>query len=169
MNRPAARWLGWLLAAALLAGCASPPRTTEAPDPRSADAGPWSGRLALQVEGNQSQSFSAGFQLKGTAVHGELTLFNPIGGTLAVLAWAPGSATLRSSGRDQEFPSVDALVAQATGSALPVAALFDWLRGTNTPAPGWQADLSQLDRGRLRAQRLQPAPPVDLRVVLDQP
>jgi outer membrane lipoprotein LolB len=168
VNLSVARWPGWLLAAALAAGCASPP--AKAPDiTPAADGGPWSGRLALQVEDNQSQSFSAGFQLKGNAAKGELTLFNPLGGTLAVLAWAPGSATLRSNGRDQEFPSVEALVAQATGSAIPVAALFDWLRGTNTPVPGWQADLSQLDRGRLRAQRLQPPPPADLRVVLDRP
>ena len=166
MSGVAARWPGWLLAAAIVAGCATPPpQATETP---SAEGGPWSGRLALQVEDHQSQSFSAGFQLKGSAATGELTLFNPLGGTLALLAWAPGSATLRSNGRAQEFPSVEALVAHATGSALPVAALFDWLRGTNTPVPGWQADLSQLERGRLRAQRLQPTPPADLRVVLDR-
>ena len=77
---------------------------------------------------------------------------------LAVLAWAPGSATLRTNGPAQEFDSVEALVAHATGSALPVAALFDWLRGTNTAVAGWQADLSQLENGRLRAQR-HPWPP----------
>jgi outer membrane lipoprotein LolB len=166
MRRPAAQWPGWLLAAAIVAGCASPPPKT--PESGAPGAGPWSGRLALQVEDNQSQSFSAGFQLKGDAGTGELTLLNPLGGTLAVLAWAPGSATLRTNGQAQEFASVEALVAQATGSALPVAALFDWLRGTNTPVPGWQADLSQLERGRLRAQRLHPTPPADLRVVLDR-
>jgi outer membrane lipoprotein LolB len=162
----ALRWPGWLLAAALLAGCASPPpKTVEAV---STETGPWSGRLALQVEDRQSQSFSANFQLKGDARTGELTLSHPLGGTLAVLAWAPGSATLRSNGAPQEFDSVEALVAQATGSALPVAALFDWLRGTNTPVAGWQADLSQLENGRLRAQRLHPTPLADLRVVLDR-
>ena len=166
MNWLAARWPGWLLAAAIVAGCASPPPKTA--ESVAAEAGPWTGRLALQVEDNQSQSFSAGFQLKGDAGAGELTLFNPLGGTLAVLAWAPGSATLRTNGRAQEFASVEALVAHATGSALPVAALFDWLHGTNTAVPGWQADLSQLENGRLRAQRLQPTPPADLRVVLDR-
>ena len=88
-----------------------------------------------------------GFELKGSARAGELTLFNPLGGTLAALAWGPGSATLRGNGQAREFDSVDALVAHATGSAIPVAALFDWLRGTNTPVPGWQADLSQLEAG----------------------
>ena len=124
--------------------------------------------MALQVEDNQSQSFSAGFELKGSARAGELTLFNPLGGTLAALSWSPGSATLLGNGEPRQFDSVDALVAHATGAAIPVAALFDWLRGTNTPVPGWQADLSQLEAGRLRAQRTQPPPPADLRVVLDR-
>jgi outer membrane lipoprotein LolB len=165
MSVAGARWAAWLAAVATVAGCASPaPRTAESV---ASEAGPWSGRLALQVEDNQSQSFSAGFQLKGSPGAGELTLLNPLGGTLAVLAWAPGSAMLRSNGQTREFQSVDDLVVHATGSAIPVAALFDWLRGTNTPVPGWQADLSQLNQGRLRAQRLQPPPPADLRVVLD--
>lgn len=167
MSLLAARWPAWVLGAALIAGCASPP--PKALEARPTDARSWSGRLALQVEDNQSQSFSAGFLLKGDAASGELTLFNPLGGTLGVLTWTPGSATLRASGKPQEFPSVEALVAHATGSALPVTALFDWLRGADTPAPGWRADLSQLDSGRLRAQRLQPPPLADLRVVLDRP
>jgi outer membrane lipoprotein LolB len=159
-------WAACLLAGALLlGGCATAPKPA---GPADAQAGPWSGRLALQVEDNQSQSFSAGFQLSGSAAAGELALFNPLGGTLAVLAWGPGTATLRSNGQTREFDSVDALLAHATGSAIPVAALFDWLRGTNTPVPGWQADLSLLGQGRLRAQRQQPPPPADLRVVLDR-
>ncbi|MEZ0306818.1 MAG: outer membrane lipoprotein LolB, partial [Ramlibacter sp.] len=139
-----ARWLAALLLAALATGCASPPRATA---PAGGTDGPWSGRLALQVEGNQSQSFSAGFELKGSAATGELTLLSPLGGTVAQLAWTPRSATLRNGGQAREFESVDALVVQATGSAIPIAALFDWLRGTNTPVPGWQADLSQLAQG----------------------
>ncbi|MDB5873343.1 MAG: hypothetical protein JWQ07_2785 [Ramlibacter sp.] len=159
------RWLLALLLAFLAAGCASPPRATPTAD---GAAGPWSGRMALQVEGNQSQSFSAGFELKGNAQAGELTLSSPLGGTLAVLAWAPGSATLRSGGQTREFESVDALVAHATGSAIPVAALFDWLRGTPTAVAGWQADLSLLGQGRLAARRTEPPPVADLRVALDR-
>jgi len=162
-----ARWARWLLAFAIVfaAGCASPPRTTA---PADAATGPWSGRLALQVEDNQSQSFSAGFELKGSARAGELALHTPFGGTLAVLAWAPGSATLRANGQTRDFESVDALVAHATGAAIPVAALFDWLRGIDTPVAGWQADLSLLGQGRLRAQRLEPPPQAELRVVLER-
>jgi outer membrane lipoprotein LolB len=159
-----ARWL-FAFAVVLTAGCAAPPRTD---GPTDTANGPWSGRLALQVEDNQSQSFSAGFELKGSPRAGELALFTPIGGTLAVLAWTPESAMLRSDGKTRNFESVEALVANATGAAIPVAALFDWLRGINTPVAGWQADLSLLGQGRLRARRLEPAPQADLRVVLDR-
>lgn len=123
--------------------------------------------MALEVEGSQRQSFSASFELKGGANAGELAMYSPIGATLAVLAWAPGSAKLRTNGEVREFESVDALVTHATGAAIPVAALFDWLRGIATPVAGWQADLSLLGQGRLRAQRLQPPPQVDLRLVLE--
>ena len=159
-----ARWL-LALAVMLAAGCATPTRTTV---PADTATGPWSGRLALQVEDNQSQSFSAGFELKGSARSGELSLFTPIGGTLAVLDWTPESAVLRSDGKTRNFESVEALVTHATGAAIPVAALFDWLRGIDTPVAGWQADLSLLAQGRLRARRLQPPPQADLRVVLDR-
>jgi outer membrane lipoprotein LolB len=164
MNLPRG-WLRFALACLLaaLAGCANPPVKT----PGAAAPDLWSGRLALEVADKQSQSFSAGFELKGNAHAGELALFNPLGGTIAVLAWAPGSATLRSNGQLREFESVEALVTHATGAAIPVAALFDWLRGVNTPVPGWEADLSQLAQGRLHARRLAPPPQADLRVALD--
>jgi outer membrane lipoprotein LolB len=156
----------WLLAMAmlLLAGCATPPK----PPLPGTEAGPWSGRLALQVEDRQNQSFAAAFELSGNAQAGKLALSSPLGGTLAVLSWAPGSATLQNNGQTRHFDSVDALVTHATGSAIPVAALFDWLRGANTPVAGWKADLSQLGQGRLHAERLDPPPHADLRVILDK-
>ena len=162
---PALRFAGWLLALAalLLAGCATPVRTA-AP----AGTAVWTGRMALQVEESSSQSFSAGFELKGSAQTGELTLYNPLGGTLAVLSWAPGSALLRSNGQTRQFESVDALLSHATGAPIPVAALFDWLAGVATPVPGWQPDLSQVAQGRLRARRVDPPPLADLRVAFER-
>ena len=157
------RLLSCVLALGLLAGCASAPRT-----PVDALLGPWSGRLALQVQDNASQSFSAAFELKGTAREGELALFDPLGNTVALMTWLPDSATLTTNGETRQFRSVNSLVASATGSALPVAALFDWLRGIDTPVTGWQADLSQLAQGRLSAQRLQPPPLAELRLVLER-
>jgi outer membrane lipoprotein LolB len=165
--RPArgmARWLS-VVALFVLAGCASVPRPS---GPVDALNGPWSGRLALQVQDKPGESFSAGFELKGAAQAGELTLYSPLGGTLAVLAWRPGSATLRANGDTRQFPSMDALVGHVTGAAIPIAALFDWLRGIDTPVAGWRADLSQLAQGRLAAKRVEPVPEADLRLVLER-
>lgn len=155
----------WVLAALLLSGCASAPREVERTEPQT---GLWTGRLALRVADRPDQSFSAAFELRGRAPEGALTLFTPLGGTAAVLNWGPGTARLDAAGEVRKYESVDALVAEATGSPLPVAALFDWLAGRNVPVPGWQADLSMLGEGRLRAQRLAPPPVADLRVVLDR-
>ncbi|MEJ8839416.1 outer membrane lipoprotein LolB [Ramlibacter sp. AN1133] len=161
-----ARFLGaWLLAALcalLLAACATPPRPVVPPGTQL-----WTGRLALSVEGQAGQSFSAGFELKGAPENGELSLFNPLGGTIAVLAWAPGSATLRSGGNTRQFDSLEALAQEATGAPIPIAALFDWLAGKATPVAGWQADVSQVADGRLRARRVDPPPIADLRVAFD--
>lgn len=157
----------WLLVVALLliAGCASPIRAT---DQNNQHISFWSGRLALKVDADQAQSFSAGFELKGNARAGELSLYNPLGSTLAVLAWTPGSATLRSNDQTHSFNSLDELVQHATGTVIPVAALFDWLQGVNTPVPGWQADLSQLATGRLVARRSAPTPAAELRLALEK-
>jgi outer membrane lipoprotein LolB len=148
--------------ALLLAGCATPTRPSE---PAAAF---WSGRLALQVEDRPSQSFSALFELRGNAGAGELTLTSPIGSVLAVLSWQPGRALLESGGSRREFASVEELATQATGTALPVQALFDWLNGKATPVQGWQADLGGLGEGRLRARRTDPAPAADLRIALER-
>ena len=156
--------LGLLALVFLLVGCASAPKTT---GPVDAVNGPWTGRLALQVEDQPGQSFSAGFELKGNAQTGELTLYSPLGGTVGVLTWQPGSATLRANGQIRQFDSVDQLVTHVTGSAIPVAALFDWIRGIDAAVAGWRADLSQAQQGRISAKRLEPPPKADLRVVLE--
>lgn len=162
-RRLGAWWLA--LALLLLAGCASPPKPS---GPVDVVKGPWTGRLALQVEDKPGDSFSAGFELKGSAQSGELTLYSPLGGTVGVLTWQPGSAVLRSNGETRQFVSVDVLVGHVTGAAIPVAALFDWLRGIDTPVAGWRADLSRLAEGRLAAKRFEPVPQADLRVVLER-
>lgn len=151
----------------LLAGCVSPPNTI--PTLR-AEQSTWSGRLALQIEeqaGQAAQSFSATFELQGNAAQGELTLFSPLGSVLARLDWTPGNARLQSGASMQESTSLDMLLTQMTGAALPVRALFDWLRGVQTTASGWQAQLSDIDRGRLEATRYSPAPRATLRIAFE--
>jgi len=161
-----ARWL-LLVALFFIAGCALPARAP-ATFNANGQASSWSGRLSLRVDAEPAQSFAAGFDLRGSAVAGELSLYSPLGSTLAVLAWAPGSATLRANNEVRSFASLEELAAQAVGTAIPVAALFDWLAGTPTPVAGWQADLGQLDHGRLVARRSQPAPAAELRLALEQ-
>jgi outer membrane lipoprotein LolB len=155
-------WLAAALFLLVLAGCATPQRSAAPPGVQV-----WTGRLALSVEGQASQSFSAGFELKGEPQNGELSLFNPLGGTVAVLAWSPGNASLRTNGQTRQFTSLEALAQEATGAPLPVTALFDWLEGKPTAIAGWEADVSQVKEGRLRARRTSPPPTADLRVAFE--
>lgn len=160
-------WFGLaaLFAAIFIAGCAHPPRASSTAE---GQAPFWSGRLALQTEAEPPQSFSAGFELKGSAQSGELLLFSPLGQTVAALSWAPGKASLHANNTLREFDSLDDLVANATGTAIPIAALFDWLAGREAAASGWRVDLSQLGSGRLVARRSDPAPVAVLRVALER-
>ncbi|MBI5278554.1 MAG: outer membrane lipoprotein LolB [Burkholderiales bacterium] len=153
------------ISALVTGGCATPQR----PAASAAEAAStWTGRLALQVQDRPQQSFTAAFELKGSAQAGELTLYSPLGSTMAQLAWAPGAATLRSGGQTRQFDSVDTLSAEATGTPIPLAALFDWLGGVATPVAGWQPDVSEVAQGRLRARRVDPPPVADLRLAFDR-
>jgi len=152
-----------LLAAALamLAGCASvaPP------------AGALEGRLSVRVDGHPERAVAAGFTLVGNAEHGSLVLSGPLGTTAAQASWQPGQAVLRSGGTESRHADLDSLGRAALGEALPMAALFDWLRGRPWPgAPsrprsdgrpgfaqlGWQIDLARWADGALEAVRQSP-------------
>lgn len=159
-----ARWFALLFAALLLAGCAVAPRTTT---PSGPVAQTWAGRLSLRVNADQPSSFTAGFDLKGNAQTGQLSLYAPFGTTIAQLVWTPNAARLRSNGSERHFDSLDEMARHATGVEIPVGTLFIWLAGENASAGGWQADLSELDRGRLVARRTSPLPVIELRLVLE--
>jgi len=150
----------------LLAGCASPPGAGVHPGAQGGAS--WSGRLALRIDSEPVQTFSAVFDLRGTPQAGELTLTTPIGSTLAVLQWSPGQALLKDGSQTRRYDSVDALIEAATGAAIPVGALFGWLAGRDEPVPGWRADLSQFAGGRLQATRQSPQPGADLRIVFER-
>ena len=173
MNAPAvlnpviSRRLGLLtslwFATIFIAGCAQLPRAT---DPNDVEISSWTGRISLQVQSEPPQAFFAGFELRGSAEQGELVLNSPLGNSLALLRWSAEEAILDSGNQIQRFASVGELIEKATGAALPVPALFDWLRGKNTAADGWTADLTQQAEGRISASRTVPQPRADLRVVL---
>jgi outer membrane lipoprotein LolB len=108
----------------------------------------------LQVRSDPPQSFSAGFELSGHPDRGQLLLNSPLGTAVASARWT--------------YPSMEELLIQTTGAALPLAALFDWLGGVPTPVAGWLTDLSGLSEGRLLARRESPGPAVELRILLDR-
>ena len=157
---------GCLFATFLIAGCARPASAVAKID---SENGFWTGRISLHVHSEPEQFFSAGFELRGKPGRGELTLISPLGNILGVLRWSPAGAVLDSGNEQvQRFDSVDALMLQATGAAVPLDALFAWLQGDSASVSGWSADLSRQSEGRIAAKRVQPAPQVDLRVVLDR-
>ena len=155
------RWMGWLVLCALwLAGCAQP--MPSAP----VEENSWNGRIALQIDGQASQSFSAMFELRGTAQTGGLVLFSPFGNRIAQLDWKDGHAQLVSGQNTRTSDSLDTLLQDVTGTRIPVTALFSWLKGTQASATGWQADLTGIADGRLTARRDDPQPTATLRIAL---
>lgn len=151
--------LAGLVTAILLTGCATPQRSAA---PGEAF---WSGRLALNVESDPPQSYSASFDLRGSPDAGELLLNSPLGNTLARVQWQPGSAELHQGERVTQRQSLDELTTEFGGTALPVAALFAWLQGQAREADGWQADLSRQPEGRVNARRRLPLPAAELRII----
>lgn len=153
-------WAAVLVTAALLSACATTPRPATLPGEEM-----WSGRLSLNVDSTPPQSFSSAFDLRGAPTAGELQLSSPLGNTLATVVWTPQSAELRQGGLVTRRGSLDELTTELSGTAVPVAALFGWLRGVQGDVPGWQADLSRQAEGRVTARRSAPLPTAELRVV----
>ncbi len=152
----------WGLGLLTLAGCATP-RLKPA---NTADF--WSGRLALQLNGTPPQNWSASFELQGSAEQGEMALFSPIGTTLARLSWTPQSALLEQGQDKTESSNLQSLSQRLTGTDLPIAALFAWLAGKSSDAPGWQVDLSAHAEGRVTARTIARVPEAVLRILLDR-
>jgi outer membrane lipoprotein LolB len=161
----------------LIAACATNTRTSDQKDikntPEDAQTAlqttELSGRISMVVSSTPVQSFSGGFTLRGSVDTGELALFTPLGGTAGVLRWQSGTAQLESNGKTRLYPTVDAMMQDTTGAALPLEALFAWLHGQNAEAAGWQADVSGFaDNGRINAQRSSPAPQVQLRIKVER-
>ena len=165
-----------------IAGCAinTPARDDLSSKTTTTDGKPnissYQGRLSLRIASDPPQSLYAGFSLNGDAQTGDLTLNSPLGNTLAYLSWTPQTAVLKANSETKEFPSASALIEDVTGTTIPIAALFDWLAGKNTPAVGWEIDLSEMRRDsnndgavqRLVAKRTAPLPTADLRIAIDK-
>ena len=176
------RRLASLVAAMLMSACAVAPKGGD-------DLGgeTLSGRLAVRVDASAAtpaQSVSAAFELRGDAGRGRLDLSTPLGSVFAQARWAPGSVLLVTPQGDTRFDDLDALTRAVLGESLPIAALFDWLRGrpwsgaASTPsvAPaepgfeqlGWVVNLARFDEAQVAARR-ERAPAVTVRAKLDRP
>jgi outer membrane lipoprotein LolB len=168
-----------VLASALLAACATVPP----PAPWAGDS--FAGRMTVKVDaspGSEARNVSAVFDLQGNPQQGRLDLSTPLGTILAQARWAPGRVVLANSRGETQFADLDALTREVLGESLPVAALFDWLRGRPWPgAPsvpsvppaeagftqlGWVVSVAKLGEGWVTARRTQP-PAVLVRVKLD--
>ena len=175
------RTAAWLLAATLLGGCASVGHKA----PVGAET--ISGKLSVRVDASTTvpaRSESGNFELKGTPDNGQLNLSSPLGTVLAQARWSGQRAWLATSQGEVAYPDLDTLTQEMLGERLPVAALFDWLRGRPWPgaesqvngaatAPGfqqlgWSVDLARFSDGWITAQRAQP-PVVTVRARVDAP
>ncbi len=120
------------------------------------------------TEAQSEQAFSAGFELTGSPQRGSLVLTSVLGSTLASLRWDETSASLRTTGEPQRFASLNDLVRQATGTDLPVASLFLWLRGEADNSQGWEANLTGLADGRLSARSTSGQKASELKIILER-
>ncbi len=169
------------MAALVMTACASVPRGAP---PLTDDT--LLGRLAVRIEAHEgvaARSENAAFELQGSAQAGRLNLSTPLGSVLAQARWAPGSVVLATPQGERSFTNLDALTQEVLGESVPVAALFDWLRGRPWPgaasvasvAPaetgfaqlGWSVSLARFDDGLVIARR-ESAPVVTVRAKLDR-
>jgi outer membrane biogenesis lipoprotein LolB len=182
------------LLTALLAmnACTSwqPPKETWALGQTSSENKPvikrWSGHLSLKLEAWQNLAADGGsflFDLQGPMekeqlheqLHaqlqaGQLDISTPLGTLMASIRWSSDSAVLHTPDGQQRFDSLDALLQQTLGEALPISTLTHWLDGHADPAlpaiatadtndtmrfgqAGWDIDAGQLTQGLLRATR----------------
>ncbi len=151
----------------LIAGCATPPSHREQNTPN------WHGRLSMQVQAppdepqSQQQSFSAAFTLQGSPQVGQLTFYSPLGSTAAAIHWTAEFASLEAQGETRTFTGLSPLIQHLLGTDLPVTALFAWLSGQDLAVMGWEVNLTQFSQGKITAQRLEPLPQAQVRIILD--
>lgn len=174
------RQLAAVIAAAVLSGCA----TVSPPIPPGDSL---AGRMTVRVEptpASEARNVTASFDLQGGPQQGQLDLSTPLGTVLAQARWSPDKVALVTTQGETRFANLDELTREVLGESLPVAALFDWLRGRPWPgapsvpsaAPaepgfqqlGWKVSLARFAEGWISARRDQ-APVVTVRAKLDRP
>jgi outer membrane lipoprotein LolB len=147
----------------LLTACSSVPTV---PAPSTGTSLIREGRLFLRVDSTPPTVTQADISLQGTAEAGQLTLFGPLGITQGSLRWGPGEAVWTRGAEERRFNSLDSLLTQTLGTALPVPTVFAWLEGQAVELDGWELLSLPSDQHPLVARRLRPAPTLELRLRL---
>ena len=171
-----------LLAALLLSACAS--LKHQDAEVREGDLR-LTGKLSVQVDADDGNpeghktGGSGAFELIGGPAAGQLELSTPLGSLVARASWNRNEAILKTPDAERVYFDLDALTREMLGEPIPVAALFDWMRGRAWPdAPstslengfeqlGWRIDLSRFADGVLIATR-KAAPTVTLRTRIEK-
>jgi len=173
------------VAALFLGGCASL-ATQQVPASSvlsAADAVHLTGRLSVQTTGinGRPSGGNVSFDLSGGPAAGLLELSTPLGSLVARARWDSSEVSLQTPEGERRFDNLDALTREMLGETVPLAALFDWLRGQpwpqaaheTLPAPqsgfeqlGWRLDLARRAEGLIVASR-NANPTVILRARLD--
>lgn len=186
-STPTLRTRRWALAlpAILMAGLLSACATRQPPVSGPGFDESLSGRMSVRVAASGTaaeRAVTVAFELRGEPEAGQIDLSTPLGSVVAQAKWSPGEVVLFTPQGERRFADLDSLSRETLGEAVPVAALFDWLRGRPWPGTasqsnpmgkgfsqlGWEVDLARFAESQVVARRAQ-APAVTVRAVLDRP
>jgi len=89
------------------------------------------GRLSVRYQqGGQPQSLQGKFRWQQQGERTNITLYSPLGQTLAAIEITPGLAVMaQSDGEKRQAPNVTALTQEVLGWPMPVDGLRYWLQG----------------------------------------
>jgi outer membrane lipoprotein LolB len=89
------------------------------------------GRLSVRYQQDgKSQSLQGKFRWQQQGELTDITLYSPLGQTIATIAITPGLAVMtQSGGEKKQAPSVTALTQEVLGWPMPVDGLRYWLQG----------------------------------------
>lgn len=137
---------GALLVPLLLVGCATvvPPTASDPAAVEQAASRPYrdkisiGGRLSVRYQQNgNDEAIHGSFNWDQSADRTLVTLFSPLGQTIALIEITPTVSTLTQAGQaPRTANNVDDLVSRALGWPLPVSGLRNWLQGFAIDAEG---------------------------------
>ena len=89
------------------------------------------GRLSVRYQQNgKPQSLQGKFRWQQQGEQTDITLYSPLGQTIATIAITPGLAIMaQSDGEKKQAPNVTALTQEVLGWPMPVDGLRYWLQG----------------------------------------